>query len=39
MQYKSVLLLLLLSIISVVHAIEFMNQEHSNYGDDKDNKA
>ena len=39
MQHKSVLLLLLLFIFSSVYAIEFMNQDHSNYGDDKENKA
>ncbi|KAL9540928.1 hypothetical protein MBANPS3_009415 [Mucor bainieri] len=39
MQHKSVLLLLLLFVFSSVYAIEFMNQDHSNYGDDKDNKA
>ncbi|CEP14910.1 hypothetical protein [Parasitella parasitica] len=37
MQDKRVFLLLLI-VIYLVHAIEFMNQDHSNYGDNKDNK-
>ncbi|GAA5812375.1 hypothetical protein MFLAVUS_005827 [Mucor flavus] len=32
------LLLLLCIFFAVVHAIEFKNREHSNYGDHKDNK-
>lgn len=31
-------LLLLLLFSSLIFAIEFKNQEHSNYGDHKDNK-
>ncbi|KAI8076686.1 uncharacterized protein B0P05DRAFT_492686 [Gilbertella persicaria] len=39
MQYRSLLLFLALSFcILLVNAIEFKNQDHSNYGDDKENK-